>query len=331
MTNKNQISGIHHVTAICSNPQKNIDFYSKLLGLRLVKLTVNFDDPTTYHLYYGDEIGHPGTILTFFPWPDAPKGYRGTGQAITTSFLIPLNSIDFWKDRLKNNDVCFEEPSKRFNNEEQVIKLYDPDGLELELVAHSSAKENDERFWKDGPISYENGIRGFYSVSLSEEGYERTSEILKDMGYIMIQNEGNRFRFKQENSQATTIGAKILDVLCLPYTPYGRIGVGTVHHIAFRTPSDETQLSIRKNIIKLGLNPTPVIDRTYFHSVYFREPGGVLFEIATDPPGFTVDQKVQDLGERLMLPGWLEPVRERLEKVLPKIVYNIPKKVIKND
>jgi glyoxalase family protein len=331
MTNKNQISGIHHVTAICSNPQKNIDFYTKLLGLRLVKLTVNFDDPTTYHLYYGDEIGHPGTILTFFPWPDAPKGYRGTGQAITTSFLIPLNSIDFWKDRLKNNDVCFEGPSKRFNNEEQVIKLYDPDGLELELVAHSSAKENDERFWKDGPISYENGIRGFYSVSLSEEGYERTSEILKEMGYIMIQNEGNRFRFKQENSQSTTIGAKILDVLCLPYTPYGRIGVGTVHHIAFRTPSDETQLSIRKNIIKVGLNPTPVIDRTYFHSVYFREPGGVLFEIATDPPGFTVDQKVQDLGERLMLPGWLEPVRERLEKVLPKIVYNIPKKGIKNN
>jgi glyoxalase family protein len=333
MTNKNQVLGIHHVTAICSNPQKNIDFYSKLLGFRLVKLTVNFDDPTTYHLYYGDEIGHPGTILTFFPWPNAPKGYRGTGQAITTSFLIPENSIDFWKDRLKNNDICFEGPTKRFDNEEQVIKFYDPDGLELELVAHSSAKENDERFWKDGPISYENGIRGFYSVSLSEEGYERTSEILKDMGYKMIENEGNRFRFQQENSQATTttIGAKILDVLCLPYTPYGRIGVGTVHHIAFRTPSDKTQLYIRKNIVKIGLNPTPVIDRTYFHSVYFREPGGVLFEIATDPPGFTVDQKVQDLGERLMLPQWLEPVRERLEKVLPKIVYTIPKKVIKKN
>ncbi|HSF49999.1 MAG TPA: VOC family protein [Nitrososphaeraceae archaeon] len=318
MTNKNQIFGLHHITAICSNPQKNIDFYTKLLGLRLVKLTVNFDDPTTYHLYYGDEIGHPGTILTFFPWPDAPKGYRGTGQAITTSFLIPLNSIDFWKDRLKNNDIGFEGPTKRFDNEEQVIKLYDPDGLELELVAHSSAKENDERFWKDGPISYENGIRGFYSVSLSEEGYERTSEILKDMGYKMIENEGNRFRFQIEDSQSNT-GAKILDVLCLPYTPYGRIGIGTVHHIAFRTSSDESQISIRKNIIKIGLNPTPVIDRTYFHSVYFREPGGVLFEIATDPPGFTVDQKVQDLGKMLMLPQWLEPMRGRLERVLTKI------------
>ncbi len=331
MNNKNQVLGIHHVTAICSNPQKNIDFYTQLLGLRLVKLTVNFDDPTTYHLYYGDKIGHPGTILTFFPWPDAPKGYRGTGQAITTSFLIPPNSIDFWKDRLKNSDICFEGPTKRFDDEEQIIRLFDPDGLELELVAHSSAKENDERFWKDGPISYENGIRGFYSVSLSEEGYERTAEILNEMGYKMIKSEGNRFRFQIEDSKSTPniAGAKILDVLCLPDTTHGRIGKGTVHHVAFRTPSDETQISIRKNIIKIGLNPTPVIDRTYFHSVYFREPGGVLFEIATDPPGFTIDQNVEDLGERLMLPQWLEPVRERLEKVLPKIVYNaIPKKVI---
>ncbi|HEU5173059.1 MAG TPA: ring-cleaving dioxygenase, partial [Nitrososphaeraceae archaeon] len=321
----------HHVTAICSNPQKNIDFYTQLLGLRLVKLTVNFDDPTTYHLYYGDKIGHPGTILTFFPWPDAPKGYRGTGQAITTSFLIPPNSIDFWKDRLKNSDICFEGPTKRFDDDEQIIRLFDPDGLELELVAHSSAKENNERFWKDGPISYENGIRGFYSVSLSEEGYERTAEILNEMGYKMIKSEGNRFRFQIEDSKSTPniAGAKILDVLCLPDTAHGRIGKGTVHHVAFRTPSDETQISIRKNIIKIGLNPTPVIDRTYFHSVYFREPGGVLFEIATDPPGFTIDQNVEDLGERLMLPQWLEPVRERLEKVLPKIVYNaIPKKVI---
>jgi glyoxalase family protein len=314
------INGIHHVTAICSNPQKNIDFYSKLLGLRLVKLTVNFDDPTTYHLYYGDEIGQPGTILTFFPWANAPKGYRGTSQVITTSFLVPENSLYYWKDRLKSNDICFEGPTKRFDDDEQVITLYDPDGLELELVAHSSAKENDERFWKDGPISYENGIRGFYSVSLSEEGYERTSEILNELGYKMIKNEGNRFRFQLEDSQSTTTtGAKILDVLCLPYTSSGMIGIGTVHHIAFRTPSDENQKSIRKNIIKIGLNPTPVIDRTYFHSVYFREPGGILFEIATDPPGFTLDQKVEDLGEKLMLPKWLEPIREKLEKVLPKI------------
>ena len=222
MNNKNQISGLHHITAICSNPQQNIDFYTKLLGLRLVKVTVNFDDPTTYHLYYGDEMGHPGTILTFFPWIDAPKGHRGTGQAITTSFLVPEKSIDYWKTRLKNNNICFGGPKKRFEDD-QVITLYDPDGLELELVAHSSAKENDERFWKDGPISYENGIRGFYSVSLSEEGYERTSEILNELGYKMIKNEGNRFRFQLENSKSTA-GAKILDVLCLPYAPHGMIG-----------------------------------------------------------------------------------------------------------
>ncbi len=314
----NLINGIHHVTAICSDPQKNIDFYTKLLGLRLVKLTVNFDDPTTYHIYYGDETGHPGTILTFFPWKDAPKGYRGTGQTITTSFLIPKDSVDFWKTRLKKNDICFEGPINRFDNDEQVIKLYDSDGLELELVAHSSAKENDERFWKDGPILYENGIRGFYSVSLCEEGYERTSEILKELGYKMILNEGNRFRFQQDKSQNSTGAAKI-DVLCLPDIAHGRIGIGTVHHIAFSTSSDQNQLLIRKNIAKIGLNPTPVLDRTYFHSVYFREPGGVLFEIATDPPGFTVDQTVEDLGKRLMLPKWLEDVRERLEKVLQKI------------
>ena len=316
MNNKNQISGLHHVTAICSDPQKNIDFYTKLLGLRLVKLTVNFDDPTTYHLYYGDEVGHPGTILTFFPWSDAPKGHRGTGQAITTSFLVPEKSIDYWKDRLNSNDICFEGPKKRFENE-QVITLYDPDGLQLELVAHSSARENDERFWKDGPISYENGIRGFYSVSLSEEGYELTSEILNELGYKMIENEGNRFRFQNTDSKST--GAKVLDVLCLPYTHPGLIGIGTVHHIAFRTSSDENQKLVRKSIIKKGLNPTPIIDRTYFHSVYFREPGEILFEIATDPPGFTIDQKIEDLGRRLVLPTWLEPLRENLEKVLPKI------------
>ncbi|HEX2487035.1 MAG TPA: hypothetical protein VHJ57_00445, partial [Nitrososphaeraceae archaeon] len=235
---------------------------------------------------------------------------------ITTSFLVPEKSIDYWKDRLNSNDICFEGPKKRFENE-QVITLYDPDGLQLELVAHSSARDNDERFWKDGPISYENGIRGFYSVSLSEEGYELTSEILNELGYKMIENEGNRFRFQNTDSKST--GAKVLDVLCLPYTHPGLIGIGTVHHIAFSTSSDENQILVRKSIIKKGLNPTPVIDRTYFHSVYFREPGEILFEIATDPPGFTIDQKIEDLGRKLMLPTWLEPLRESLEKVLPKI------------
>jgi glyoxalase family protein len=315
---KTIINGIHHVTAICSNPQKNIDFYTKLLGLRLVKFTVNFDDPSTYHLYYGDEVGQPGTILTFFPWADAPKGHRGTSQVIATSFLVPEKSIDYWKDRLKSNDICFEGPIKRFDNDEQVIRLYDPDGLELELVAHSSAKDNEEKIWKEGPIPHEYSIRGFYSVTLSEEGYERTAEILtNEFGYTLINNEGNRFRYQLQSSQSR---ANIVDVVCLPYARHGIIGIGTVHHVAFSTPTDEQQKSIRKSIIKSGLNPTPVIDRAYFHSVYFREPGGVLFEIATDPPGFTLDQKVEDLGTKLVLPDWLERERENLEKILPKIM-----------
>jgi catechol 2,3-dioxygenase-like lactoylglutathione lyase family enzyme len=282
----------------------------------LVKLTVNFDDPTTYHLYFGDELGRPGTILTFFPWSDAPQGHRGTGQVITTSFLIPKNSIDYWKERLKNDDFAVNGPFNRFD--EQVLTIYDPDGLELELVAHSSAGDRDLNVWNDGGIPFEYAIRGFYSATLSEEGFERTADILqKELGFSLIGQEKSRFRYKIKNSGT---GASIVDVVCLPYTPSGYIGVGSVHHIAFRTPTDEKQKVLRSSIIKAGLNATPIIDRTYFHSVYFREPGGVLFEIATDPPGFTMDQKPSELGTRLMLPEWLEPERKSLEKILPRLI-----------
>ena len=312
------IYGIHHVTAIAGRPQRNINFYTSVLGLRLVKLTVNFDDPTTYHIYFGDELGRPGTILTFFPWSDAPKGHRGTGQVITTSFLIPKNSIDYWKNRLKNNDVAVKGPFNRFD--EQVLTLYDSDGLELELVAHSSAEDRDLNVWNDGGIPFEHAIRGFYSVALSEEGFERTADVLKkELGFSLIGQEKSRFRYKIKNSET---GASIVDVLCLPYTPSGYIGAGSVHHVAFRTPTDEKQKVLRSSIIKAGLNATPVIDRTYFHSVYFREPGGILFEIATDPPGFTIDQKLSELGTRLMLPEWLESERKNLEKILPRL--NLP-------
>jgi glyoxalase family protein len=309
------ILGIHHVTAISGHPQRNVNFYNSLLGLRLVKLTVNFDDPTTYHLYFGDELGRPGTILTFFPWSDAPKGYRGTGQVVTTSFLIPKNSIDYWKNRLKNNDVIVKGPFNRFD--EEVLTLYDADGLELELVAHSSVEDRDLNVWNDGGVPFEYAIRGFYSVALSEEGFERTAGILEvELGYSLIGQEKSRFRYKTKNSEA---GASIVDVLCLPYTPSGYIGRGSVHHVAFRTTTDEKQKVLRNSIIKAGLNATPIIDRTYFHSVYFREPGGILFEIATDPPGFTTDQKPSELGTRLMLPEWLESERKNLEKILPRL------------
>ena len=317
------IYGIHHVTAIAGSPQRNVDFYTSVLGLRLVKLTVNFDDPTTYHLYFGDELGRPGTILTFFPWPDAPKGHRGTGQVIATSFLISEESIYYWKTRLKNNHITVRGPFKRFD--EQVLSLYDPDGLELEIVAHSSAQNREVNVWNGGGIPSKHAIRGFYSVSISEEGFERTADILtEELGFSSVGQEKSRFRFEIQNSEH---GASIVDVLCLPYTPSGYIGVGSVHHVAFRTSTDEKQKDLRLSIIKAGLNATPIIDRTYFHSVYFREPGGVLFEIATDPPGFTVDQKLSQLGTRLMLPEWLESERASLEKILPRLKLSPPSNV----
>ena len=325
------VFGIHHVTAITSNPQKNIDFYTGDLGLRLVKLTVNQDDPTAYHLYFGDELGRPGTILTFFHWPNIPRGRRGTSQVIATSFLIPENSISHWIDRFKSRQIEYNGPYKRFNDE-QVITFHDPDGLELELVAHTSAEDRNVNVWKEGPIPIDDAIRGFYSVTLSEEGYERTASVLTDeLGFIPTLQDGSRFRYEISSTASSSTnldteqggvgGAKVVDVLCLPYAQQAIIGIGSVHHVAFRTPTDEQQLVLRRNIVKARLNATPVIDRFYFHSVYFREPGGVLFEIATNPPGFAVDEKLDALGTRLVLPPWLESMRSDLERILPPVIY----------
>ena len=331
------IFGIHHVTAITSNPQRNIDFYAGDLGLRFVKLTVNQDDPTAYHLYYGDELGRPGTILTFFHWPNIPIGRRGTSQVIAKAFLIPENSINYWIDRLKSKQIEFRGPSRRFDDDEQEITLYDPEGLELELIAHKSAEDRAVNIWKEGPIPIEHAIRGFYSVTLSEEGYERTASVLIDeLGYMPTRQDGSRFRYEIPTNLSSSLsnstkdqelqerGAKIVDVLCVPYMQQALIGIGSVHHMAFRTPSDEQHKILRRNIVKARLNATPVIDRFYFHSVYFREPGGVLFEIATNPPGFTIDEKAEELGTHLVLPPWLESSRRDLEKILPPVVY--PKK-----
>ena len=313
------VLGIHHVTAITSDPQKNIDFYTGILGFRFVKLTVNQDDPTSYHLYYGDELGRPGTILTFFHWPNIPKGHKGTGEVSAVSFLIPENSISYWTDRFKDKKMEFRGPYKRFENE-QVITFHDPDGLELELIAHRSAEKRTANIWKQGPIPIEHAIRGFYSVTLSEEGYERTASVLTDeLGFIPTNQDGSRFRYEitttssyssNQQEKENARGANIVDVVCLPYTWQATVGIGSVHHVAWRTPTDEQQIVLRKNIVKAGLNATPVIDRLYFHSVYFHEPGGVLFEIATNPPGFTVDEKAEELGTHLTLPKWLEPMRK---------------------
>jgi glyoxalase family protein len=305
------IPGIHHVTAIAGDPQRNIDFYASFLGLRLVKLTVNYDDPETYHLYYGDEDGHPGTILTFFPWPGAPAGGKGVGQATTTSFSIPRESLGFWMDRLQGHKVPFDGPTERFD--EQLISFTDPDGLNLELVARAGESHSG---WSGGPISKDHAIRGFSGVTLSEEGYERTSSLLtKTMGFNLVKQEGDRFRYAAGGGGP---GA-LVDILCQPDARPGVVSVGTVHHVAWRTPDDEQQKLWREDLVRAGLNVTPIIDRRYFHSIYFREPGGILFEIATDPPGFAVDERKEELGTRLMLPPQLEPFREQLSQGLPPV------------
>jgi len=317
------VFGIHHVTAITGDPQRNIEFYVNILGLRFVKLTVNQDDPTSYHLYYGDEMGHPGTILTFFNWPNIPKGQRGRSEVAALSFLIPENSIGYWIDRFKQKKIEYRGPYRRFENE-QVIAFNDPEGLNLELAAHNSSKKRDLNVWKGGPISTEHAIRGFYSVTLSEGGYERTASVLiNELGFVSTLQDGSRFRYEIPSKESTLEedmgGANIVDVLCLPYTQQAVIGIGSVHHVAYRTPSDEQQQVLRQIIVRAGLNATPVIDRFYFHSVYFQELGGILFEIATNPPGFTIDEKVEELGTHLVLPPWLEPDRKSLEKILPKV------------
>ncbi len=312
------IPGIHHVTAISGDPQGNIDFYTGVLGLRLVKLTANYDDPSTYHLYFGDKLGHPGTILTFFPWPEAPKGQRGSGQAVATSFSIPEKAVDYWADRLKADRVPFQGPSGRFG--ERVISLSDPDGLSLELV--SGASSASDRFWEGGPVQSEYAIRGFHHVTLSERESGSTATLLTEtMGFSSLGREGDRARFETGDGGP---GA-IVDLLVQPGLPRGLISVGTTHHVAWRTPSDEEQRDWRAVIAEAGLNVTPIIDRRYFHSIYYREPGGVLFEIATEPPGFTVDQPVEELGARLVLPPWLEPSRAEIESHLPRV--NLPKPV----
>jgi glyoxalase family protein len=308
-----KIPGLHHVTAIASDPQRNLDFYVGLLGLRFVKRTVNFDDPGTYHFYFGDRRGTPGTILTFFPWPGARRGMRGTGQVEATAFVISPNSVSYWLERFKEHHVAGEKTSPRFG--EEVIRLVDPDGLLIELIASSSPSQVEP--WAESPVPQEHMLRGFHSVSAALEGYERTARLLTEsFGYRLVDESGNRFRFASADDIAP---GRIVDLLCQPDAAMGRVAAGSVHHIAFRTKDNAEQLQWREHLVDLGYDVTPVIDRTYFHSIYFREPDGVLFEIATEPPGFTLDEKVEELGKHLCLPLWMEPARSQVEQVLPPI------------
>lgn len=305
-------NGLHHVTAIAGDAQANLDVYAGLLGLRLVKRTVNFDDPGTYHLYYGDETGRPGTIMTFFPWKGAGRGTLGAGQIAATAFSIPQGSIGYWHDRLRGAHLPAEEPRSRFDQE--VLAFADPDGLRLELVADPAADAMAP--WHGGPVPEIHAIRSFHGITLLERSLDETASVLTEhLGYTPGETSGARHRFVAADSPF----AGRLDVLVQPELGDGRVAVGSVHHAAFRIDDDEAQDGWRASAVAAGLHVTPRQDRNYFHSLYFREPGGVLFEIATDPPGFTVDEPVEELGRSLRLPQWLEGQRERIEGLLPTL------------
>lgn len=307
-------AGIHHVSAIAGDPQRNLDFYAGTLGLRLVKLTVNYDDPGTYHFYYGNESGNPGSILTSFPWgKSAPAGRIGLGQVAVTSLSIMPAAIGFWIGRLIGQGIRYEGPSRRFAD--QVLAFKDPDGNQLELVAHASAEAAPG--WAGGPIPLESSIRGIHSVTLLEDALEPTGQVLTGvLGFRPSGSEETRFRF-----EATGDVASVVDVRASGGFWSGAMGAGTVHHVAFRSATSETQELTRTQVLSAGLAVTPVLDRKYFQSVYFREPGGVLFESATEAPGFAVDEPLDRLGHALQLPAWLEAERplieQRLEPVVP--------------
>jgi glyoxalase family protein len=308
---KTQMSGIHHVTAISGKAARNLDFYTRTLGLRLVKKTVNFDDPGTYHLYYGDELGKPGTILTFFPWEHAAPGRNGDGLAEETSFRIPAESIGWWTQRLIEKGVPHKALEKRFG--EPVLSFTDLDGMSLALVGVTGA--SGEPAWIDG-VPAEHAIRGFHGVTLMLEKAAPTGAILTGVfGFKETGREGRLVRYTAEGAPGDVVTIRETGGF-LP----GRMGRGSVHHIAFRAADDAQQAEMAKKVRDdHRLAPTQQLDRNYFRSVYFREPGGILFEIATDQPGFAVDEPVQSLGRDLKLPPFLEPHRRQIEAALPPL------------
>ncbi len=300
------ISGIHHITAIASDPQRNVDFYTGVLGLRLVKRTVNFDDPATYHLYYGDRTGQPGTILTFFPWTGIPRGAGGVGQVGTTAFAMPPESAAYWLERLRSHDVATTGPESR--GAETVLAFHDPDGLALELVAAPGSDALPG--WDGGGVPEHHAVRGFHGATFHLARLEPTAALLRDVfGFREEPVDENHIRL----IAAGDAPGRTIDLRVAASNARGRLGAGSVHHIAWRAKDLAEQREWAQVLIARGLHATPVQDRQYFQSIYFREPGGILFEIATDPPGFTRDETTAELGSRLMLPPWLEPVRGRIE------------------
>lgn len=305
--------GIHHVTAIAGKPNRNLDFYTRALGLRLVKKTVNFDDPGTYHFYYGDETGEPGTILTFFPWENASPGRTGVGLAQETALRVPAESLGFWTHRLAKKGIEHGPIERRFD--EPVLTLSDPDGMRLALVGVHGAEK--EAAWSNGKISVENAIRGFHGMTLMLAEAAPTAAVLAGvLGFKEVGRDGTRVRYRAADAR---FGNTIDIREAIDFLP-GRMGRGSVHHVAFRAADDKAQAEMADKAAKsYGLHHTEQKDRQYFRSIYFREPGGVLFEIATDRPGFTVDESAERLGIDLKLPRFLEPHRRELESVLPEL------------
>jgi glyoxalase family protein len=303
--------GIHHVTAIARDPQSNVDFYTRALGLRLVKQTVNFDAPDSYHLYYGDEQGSPSSLLTFFPWPDVPKGRQGAGMTTTTAFSVPGSSLGWWHERFKGLGLDTDAPTTR--DEEDVLTFRDPNGMVIDLVA----SEGDHRSGWDGvaDIPAEHAVRGLHAITLSERVLDPSAAMLTELLGMDVEGEQpDRVRFGMAEGQS---GA-LVDVAA-GVQERGLQAGGTVHHVAFRAPDLETMTAWQQELLGRGVGVTQILDRQYFKSIYFREPGGVLFEIATDAPGFSVDEPLLELGRHLKLPPWLEPDREQIAAALPPL------------
>lgn len=300
-------SGIHHITAITGDPQKNIDFYEGFLGQKLIKRTVNFDDPRSYHFYFGDAYGKPGTLLTFFYWQNIPKRSPGVGEVSCISYGIGKEAVKFWKKRAKEFKVPCAGGTNDFGQEN--LTLADPDGMVIELVVND--EETTVDWWKEGSVPEDADLRGFYGATLNVVSSDAMGPVLNAIGYEKKKEAGEYTRFMSTAERAHTI-----DLFEAPDLPQARQGSGSVHHVAFRAATDEKELEIRSGITELGLNPTHVIDRQYFHSVYFMTPARILFEIATDAPGFGVDENIDMLGERLVLPPQYEPHRKEIESIL---------------
>lgn len=304
------IAGLHHVTAITSDVQANADFYTGVLGLRMVKVTINYDEPTTYHTYFGDTLGRPGTAMTFFGWPGR-RGTRGTGQATETAFTIPTGAAEWWYNHLGARRVPGLQRTTRFGA--ATLTFEDPDGLPLALVETPDAR--DLHLHPDARFPADVAIRGFHSVTLTETVETAPASVLvKLFGYREAGREGSRIRYEAQGDERAA--GRVVDVLLQPELGPARGGVGTVHHVAFRTPDDGQQAAWLDRLRRAHLHVSPVMDRDYFHSIYFREPGNVLFEIATDGPGFTLNEPAEALGTKVQLPAWLEPHRAEVERGL---------------